>query len=537
MEDRNKMRPKELVKDILGGVPFSADAYWLLRHRGKKINSRFNLETLANRLPEMVAQVTPYLKSAPSGKKVFIFASLHFWISHAVVTGLALRGLGFDVSLGYLPYSDFAKAISHFDLRRQDLYARHVLQGSTSLLKTISFLDLKPVRELPAELANAVERVTVVDTQYTLQREDVTGTEPIYQLRHERNLNAACRALEYFQKNRPDVVIIPNGMIQEFGAVYETVRFLGIQTVTYEFGEQDQRTWLAQNQPVMYFNGVEPLWAARRNRSLDKEQRAWLESFLTSRQGLSTGDKFAHLWQKIDRTGGAKMRAVLNLDDRPIVLLPTNVLGDSATLGRTVFSRSMTDWIEQLIQFFAKRLEVQLLVRIHPAETWTVGPSVAEIIQKCLPIMPSHIHLIGAEEKVNTYDLMEITDLALVYTTHAGLEMATRGIPVVVSGKAHYRKKGFTLDADTWDEYFNVLDQALNSIPKRLTASQLELAWNYAYSFFAEYPRPFPWHLEKLWRSLEKRPLSYVLSPEGQSQYGATFQQLAGMPMDWANLH
>ena len=102
---------------------------------------------------------------------------------------------------------------------------------------------------LPAELSRAIEQVTVIDTQYIRQREDVTGTEPIYLLRKERNLEAARRALTYFQENRPDVVIVPNGMILEYGAVYETARYLGIPAVTYEFGEQDQRMWLSQNQP------------------------------------------------------------------------------------------------------------------------------------------------------------------------------------------------------------------------------------------------------------------------------------------------
>jgi hypothetical protein len=50
--------------------------------------------------------------------------------------------------------------------------------------------------------------------------------------------------------------------------------------------------------------------------------------------------------------------------------------------------------------------------------------------------------------------------------------------------------------------------------------------------FFAEYPRPFPWHLEKIWHSLDRNPLAYVLSPEGRSKYEATFQQMAGLPMD-----
>ncbi len=141
--------------------------------------------------------------------------------------------------------------------------------------------------------------------------------------------------------------------------------------------------------------------------------------------------------------------------------------------------------------------------------------------------------MIGPAEKVNTYDLMDIADLALVYTTTAGLEMAVRGIPVLVSGASQYRAKGFTLDADTWDEYFQVLNRALKDLPAiRLTSKQMQLARNYAYFYFKEYPRPFPWHLEKIWSSLEKRPLSYVLSAEGRMKYQATFEELAGASTD-----
>jgi hypothetical protein len=533
MEDRDEMKPKALIKELLGEMPFTVEAYWLLRHHDKKIHSRFNLEALAARLPGMVAQVTPYAQSIPGGKKIFIFASMHSWINHITVTGLTLRGLGHDVTLGYLPFSDYSRPISRFDLRRHELYARHVLHGTSPLLKTIPFQDLEPAREIPDALSKAVEQVTIYDTQYTLQCEDVAGSEPVYLLRHQRNDDAARKAYAYFQKKTPDVVIVPNGMIQEYGAVYHAARALGITAITYEFGEMDQQIWIDRNRQVM-FHFTDELWAKCRDRVLNDAQRTWLDSFLAGRQGLKTGTQFAHLWQKSSRQGGEKIRSALGLDSRPIVFLPTNVLGDSATLGRTIFSKSMAEWIERVVTFFANRAEVQLVIRIHPAETWTVGPSIAEIIRAALPEIPSHIHLIGSAENINTYDLMDLADLALVYTTTVGLEMAVRGIPVLVSGASQYRKKGFTLDADTWDEYFAVLNRALMDLfGYRLTLVQVERAWNYAYFYFKEYPRPFPWHLEKIWPSLEKRPLSYVLGPEGRARYDATFQLLAGEPTSW----
>ena len=94
------------------------------------------------------------------------------------------------------------------------------------------------------------------------------------------------------------------------------------------------------------------------------------------------------------------------------------------------------------------------------------------------------------------------------------------------------RRKGFTLDSDSWDEYFASLDAALKA-PSHLTHAQMERAWNYAYCFFKEYPQPFPRHVEKIAASLKKRPLSYILSQEGRSYYESTFQQMAGTTVTW----
>jgi hypothetical protein len=527
MEDRDAMRPKTVVKDFLGGLPFTVELDWYLRLRHKGLKSRYQLTILSDHLDEIVTDVLPHSDGKPKGRKVFLFASGHYWIMHTTLCGLVLRGMGYDASLGYLPYGDYHKPVNRFDLRRQDLYTRDILKKADQLLKVVPFLDVEPSRQIPEALTQAVEQVTLYDTQYILQREEVKGDEPVFQLRHERNIAAARKVHTYLQENRPDVVIVPNGMIQEYGIVFAAARALGIPAVTYEFGEQDRRVWLEKNAVVM-FHHTDADWEKLRERRLNQEQRAWVESFLNARQGIQVGETFAHLYQKATRTNPRTIRSTLGLDDRPVALLPTNVLGDSASLGRTIFSRSMADWIEQLIPFMATHTEVQWVVRIHPSETWTVGPSVAEIFNQTMPELPPHIHLIGPAEKINTYDLMDISDLALVYSTTAGLEMALRGIPVLMSGWAHYRNKGFTLDPNTWEEYFSVLDGALANLPgHRLTSAQVETAWNYTYFYFREFVRPFPWHIEKIAKDLKRDPVSYVLSPAGQAEFGHTFRLLA----------
>ncbi len=149
------------------------------------------------------------------------------------------------------------------------------------------------------------------------------------------------------------------------------------------------------------------------------------------------------MWKLV---GGEQLREDLGLDERPIFLLTTNVLGDSLTLGRNTFAPSMAAWIEETVRFLAGKPEVQLVMRVHPGERLTHGRSMVDVVNEALPSIPEHIHVIGPMEKVNTYDLMDIASLGLVYTTTTGMEMSMSGIPVMVCGETHYRERGFTLD-------------------------------------------------------------------------------------------
>ena len=225
--------------------------------------------------------------------------------------------------------------------------------------------------------------------------------------------------------------------------VYRVARQMKIPTVTYEFGDQRQRIWVAQNSEVMR-QETDGLWKARQEIALTEPQLERLHSLFVARQHAALWENFARLWQDIPVQGGEKARAALGLDKRPVVLLATNVLGDSLTLGRQVFSKTMAEWISRTVQYFNWRPDVQLVIRIHPGEVLTHGLSMAEVVRQVLPKLPEHIRLIGPKDKINTYDLIDVADLVLVYTTTVGLEMAMNGLPVIVSGKTHYRGRGFT---------------------------------------------------------------------------------------------
>ncbi len=526
---------KDIIKEVLGNIPFSAELYWLIRQRNKPFNSHFSLKFLEAELPEMVAEVIQLQAHAPAGKHVFIFTSLHYWIEHAALMGLALAAQGNIVTFAYLPYSEWQTPINKFDLRRQDIYAAKVLKQLEPAMRVMSLMKVNGFDvDLPPALQYAVTQVSDFDSQYTLQAEEVDHKDETYQLRHRRNQAAAKAAYRILTDNKYEVVIVPNGTIQEMGVVYRVARHLKLPVTTYEFGDQRQTIWLAQNDEIMR-QDTDAMWNASKSIPLTDKQLKEVRALFKSRRKADLYGNFARRWQKKPAVGSQKIRKSLGLDDRPVVLLPTNVLGDSLTLGRNIFSKSMEEWISRTVQYFAGRDDVQLIVRVHPGEVLTHGLAMADVVRDVLPELPEHIRLIEPEDTTNTYDLIEIANLGLVYTTTVGLEMAMTGVPVIVSGKTHYRNRGFTQDPSGWVEYYKILGRMLDTPSEyRLSPEMVETAWQYAYRFFFDFARPYPWHLVRVKDDFKAYPFSKVFSQKGLQQYEDTFNYLLGRPIDWA---
>jgi hypothetical protein len=555
---KNQTGALSAIKTVLGKLPYTAEAYWLLRQQGRAPYAYFSLQGLEKHLPSLRDQALAAAQhpAALEGdtpvepQRIVIFAMLRKWIEHAALLGMALGGLGHKPTLLYLPYAAWDKHLNEFDQRRQNAYARKVLSQTAPVFPSISMLDIKlesaqqeSRQSMPVELLASLQDVALRDTQYTLQIEDfdLQGDTPaahLYQMRLEYNLRAANAFLAWINDQAPDqrpqVVLTPNGSILEMGALYQAARWLGLPVVTYEFGEQRDRIWLAHNSQVM-LQETGDLWSAYQShpgsQQLSQQELDRIQALYAARHNAQLWQNFVRQWQGTPRQGGEQVRQALGLDDRPVILLAANVICDSLTLGRQIFTANMTEWLQRTAQSFLPRENVQLVIRIHPGERYSKGPSVAEVVRAALPEIPSHIHLVQALDPINTYDIIQIAEFGLAYTTTVGMEMAMSGVPVILGGATHYRGKGFTCDPTTWDEFDRLLDEMLAAPERyRLTRDQVEQAWRYAYRFFFNYPCPFPWHYQQVWKEVQTWPLSRVLSAEGQALFGRTFRYLAGEP-------
>lgn len=525
------------LKSLLGEFPLAAELHWHLRQRYRPRKDHYNLQRLKTALPQASRVAAEYARNAARGKRVLLFSTLHYWIEQSTFLSLVLAGLGHRVTLMTLPYAEWHKKVNNFTQRQRNLHTQEMLRPLTPLVRHVSMPDLKPAPVLPERLQADVDEISLWDAQYTLMREEVereSADKTLYDLRRERNAFAARTALAWMQAERPEVVLLPNGLILEMGVVYRIARYLNIPVVTYEFNDQREQIWLAQNSSIMR-QETDSLVAARCHLPMTEAMYQRLADLENARRGARVWGKSKRLWQYVSSQGAEATRQMLGLDDRPVVMLAANVLGDSLTLGRNIFAESMSEWMTRTVRFFGSRPEVQLVIRVHPGETLVPkARSMGQVAREALPVLPEHIHIINATDKINTYDLIEIADLGLVYTTTVGMEMAMNGCPVIVCGYTHYRGRGFTIDPDTWEAYFAALESTLSDLrAHRLSQAQVTRAWNYAYRFFFEYPQPFPWRLMNFWDDLQIWPVERVLGPEGQAHFGKTFRFLVGEPLTW----
>jgi hypothetical protein len=170
---------------------------------------------------------------------------------------------------------------------------------------------------------------------------------------------------------------------------------------------------------------------------------------------------------------------------KPLVGMLTNVAWDAQLHYPANAFRNMLDWVIKTIAYFAKRPEIQLIIRVHPAEVSggiaSRQPVVHEI-ERAFPSMPGNVFVIPPESRISTYAVMEACNAVIIYGTKTGVELTSLGVPVVVAGEAWIRNKGVTIDATSAEHYFQVLDRLPHRA--RMSVDTITRARKYAYHFF-----------------------------------------------------
>lgn len=290
----------------------------------------------------------------------------------------------------------------------------------------------------------------------------------------------------------PDVVVMTNGLFFAEAIMLELARRRGVEAITYERGMRLGSAIFDRNRPVIDFH-LDPYWQRVAERPLSADENDRLDRYLAERAGGRVGT--LDLWPRLDDDFGA-IADRFGLDrDRPLAVLFSNILWDSAVFGRDVAFDGMFDWVRAAVRLFAERPEAQLVIRVHPSEVRIPlaesRDRLAERLARSEVRLPDNVRLVPPEDSASSYALLAHARAVLVYTSTIGLEAACHRRPVLVAGRTHYRGRGFTLDVERREELGELLDRALAD--GELGPEPVELARRFAHLFFFRFTQSFPW--------------------------------------------
>ena len=284
------------------------------------------------------------------------------------------------------------------------------------------------------------------------------------------------------KKKNFSTVVLNHGIYVPQGTISKTAKLNNINVVCYQpsyktncFTLSHDTTYhlTMMDEPVSYWENIE--W----NENLDERLKKYLFS---RRHGKNDWEYY---FRKPEFNVHEKFKAYgLNIN-KPIVGMLTNIIWDALlTYPNNIFD-NMLEWIFKTIDYFKTRPDLQLAIRVHPAEVNSDRVSkqkVLDEIKKKYNEIPKNIIVIDSNDNLSTYSFADICDSIIIYSTKMGMEFSPLGIPVICAGESYVKNKGITFDPKNQSEYMNILKNL--PMKNKLSAEKVLRAKKYAYHFF-----------------------------------------------------
>ena len=285
-------------------------------------------------------------------------------------------------------------------------------------------------------------------------------------------------------------VMFSHGIYCTWQPVAEYCTRNNVNYICYDRGKRNASTNFNVNQPSpdWSFDTALDRYAERQ---LTPKEHDMVQEYMVDRE-LQKGDVYSY--NPAPRE--ADVLAVKNkLGIKPgakVITIFTNLIWDAANVARDIAFPSALSCIEQTISYFKDNPDVHILVRSHPAEK-VLGTNERYgnlIREKFNNQLPANVSVIDPEMDINSFTVIDMSDIGVVNTSTVGLEFAMMAKPIVLISETHYRNKGFTYDPVNTKQYFEMLEKLL--VNTDLLKNQAELAQKYFYMMMFLYQKDIP---------------------------------------------
>lgn len=286
----------------------------------------------------------------------------------------------------------------------------------------------------------------------------------------------------------PDLMIASSGRTLLSACLVAAARARGVRVVTWDTEPSFPDGLVFSHDAPAVEVPLDDAWQRVRLEPLTDDQRGDLKAFL-SRWSRSDGTPFPYNTTPVsDR---AAIRSALGLREGVrLIAAFSNSAWDMGVVDRDVGFAHMFEWLFALVDWADVHPEIALVVRAHPAEA-NVPPDlqsrtpVADEIRRRYPSLPPNVALVDGHSAIDSYELAAMADVAMVYSSRFGLELAVNGRRPWLIGDVTYRGKGFTRDIASKTELLAALDAG--DCSDALSDAECAFAERFAYLWFFRY--------------------------------------------------
>lgn len=285
-------------------------------------------------------------------------------------------------------------------------------------------------------------------------------------------------------------VMFSHGIYCTWQPVAEYCRLNNVNYVCYDRGKRNASTNFNINQPSPDWS-FNTAWERFAGRKLSEEEYGLVKQYMAERE-LQKGDVYSYnpAPRQADILAVKKQLGIH--PSAKVVTIFTNLIWDAANVARDIAFKSALDCIVQTIEYYKNNPDVHIVIRSHPAEK-VLGTNERYgnlIKEKFNNNLPANVSIIEPEMNVNSFTVIDMSDIGVVNTSTVGLEFAMMGKPILLISETNYRNKGFTYDPVTSTEYFETLNRLLQT--GELLKDQVELADKYFYMMMFLYQKDIP---------------------------------------------
>ena len=292
------------------------------------------------------------------------------------------------------------------------------------------------------------------------------------------------------ETNDYDFVAFSHGIYVTWQPVVAYCQQNNVDFVCYDRAKTKDHVNFNVNQPSPDWS-FDSAWKRYADQELTPDETKQVHQYLADRV-LQKGDVYAYNFSdRAVNVDQEKQRLGIPLN-RKCISIFTNLIWDAANISREVAFPSAIECVIATIEHYRDRDDIQIVVRSHPAEK-VLGTKerYAGLVEAHFgENMPENVTLISPEDNVNSFSVIDMTDVGVVNTSTVGLEIAMLGKPIILISETHYRGKGFTIDVESRDHYFQELESALQQ--PQISIDKQKLAEKYFFMMMFLYQHKMP---------------------------------------------